>query len=265
MKATMAWRCRACDGFVERLLVCSDIEEDENEPELTYPYEEMDSINPPPPASKLEPEDAIEVENPIKHEDETVPASIHEVGESSNAPLLREDRKAKDEFYGKLILDLGNEVRSSVVQRTTTIEKLVEKLGNAKEKVECKKLKKELEKARIMPPKSAFFTQAAIRRMIKDDVDAAIAAERAREANVRNKASGSGLARGQDAAPAAHECTFVSATHKCEKVGHKSRYYKEKYVAMGANALPIPTCYDCGEQGHTRNRCPKKVKQEEVG
>ncbi|GJY34408.1 hypothetical protein Tco_0418877 [Tanacetum coccineum] len=23
MKATMAWRCRACDGFVKRLLVCS--------------------------------------------------------------------------------------------------------------------------------------------------------------------------------------------------------------------------------------------------
>nr|GEZ31183.1 hypothetical protein [Tanacetum cinerariifolium] len=53
--------------------------------------------------------------------------------------------------------------------------------------------------------------------------------------------------------------------HKCGKVGHKSRYCKEKNVAMGANALPIPTCYDCGEQGHTRNRCPKKVKQEEVG
>ncbi|GKE04628.1 putative reverse transcriptase domain-containing protein [Tanacetum coccineum] len=52
--------------------------------------------------------------------------------------------------------------------------------------------------------------------------------------------------------------------HKCEKVGHKARYCKEKNVAMGANALPIPTCYDCGEQGHTRNRCPKKIKQEEV-
>ncbi|GJU05330.1 hypothetical protein Tco_1121760 [Tanacetum coccineum] len=25
MKATMAWRCRACDGFVERLLVCSGL------------------------------------------------------------------------------------------------------------------------------------------------------------------------------------------------------------------------------------------------
>ncbi|GKF20269.1 hypothetical protein Tco_0068907 [Tanacetum coccineum] len=47
-----------------------DIEEDENEPELTYPYEE--------------------VENPIEHGDETVPASVHEVGESATAPLLRE-------------------------------------------------------------------------------------------------------------------------------------------------------------------------------
>ncbi|GJS90111.1 putative reverse transcriptase domain-containing protein [Tanacetum coccineum] len=53
--------------------------------------------------------------------------------------------------------------------------------------------------------------------------------------------------------------------HKCGKVVHKSRYYKEKSVATGANAQPVWTCYDCGEQGHTRNRCPKKVKQEEVG
>ncbi|GJZ49873.1 putative reverse transcriptase domain-containing protein, partial [Tanacetum coccineum] len=42
-------------------------------------------------------------------------------------------------------------------------------------------------------------------------------------------------------------------------------YCKEKKVATGANAQPILTCYDCGEQGHTRNRCPRKVKQEEVG
>ncbi|GKD66753.1 putative reverse transcriptase domain-containing protein, partial [Tanacetum coccineum] len=39
----------------------------------------------------------------------------------------------------------------------------------------------------------------------------------------------------------------------------------EKSVATGANAQPILTCYDYGEQGHTRNRCPKKVKQDEVG
>ncbi|GKE43835.1 hypothetical protein Tco_1471119, partial [Tanacetum coccineum] len=38
--------------------------------------------------------------------------------------------------------------------------------------------------------------------------------------------------------------------HKCVKVGHRARYSKEKNVAMGVNALPIPNCYDCGEQGH---------------
>nr|GFA27734.1 hypothetical protein [Tanacetum cinerariifolium] len=46
---------------------------------------------------------------------------------------------------------------------------------------------------------------------------------------------------------------------------HKVRFCKEKNVSTGANTQPILTCYDCGEQGHTRNRCPRKVKQEEVG
>nr|GEX11347.1 hypothetical protein [Tanacetum cinerariifolium] len=166
-----------------------DIEGDENEPELTYPYEEVDPLNPSPPASESEPEDAIEVKNPIEHEDETDPASVHKVGESSTAPFLREDSdgllpgvmrrdinslfgqmdslsrrlcgrktahalvekkgKAKDKYYGKLILDLGNEVRSSMKQGMAAMEKLVEKLGNAKDKVECKKLKKELKEARF--------------------------------------------------------------------------------------------------------------------
>nr|GEX60048.1 putative zinc finger, CCHC-type, retrotransposon Gag domain protein [Tanacetum cinerariifolium] len=176
-----------------------DIKEDENEPELTYPYKEMDPLNPSPPASESEPEDAIEVENPIEHEDETVLASVHEVGESSIAPFLREDSdgllpglirrdinsffgqmaslsrrlcgremayalvkkkgKANDKFYGKLTLALGNEVRSSMEQGTVVMEKQVEK--------------------------------------------------HAKQVNVRNEASGSGLVRGQDAAHAAGECTFT--------------------------------------------------------
>ncbi|GKD42577.1 putative reverse transcriptase domain-containing protein [Tanacetum coccineum] len=59
------------------------------------------------------------------------------------------------------------------------------------------------------------------------------------------------------------QCTIKC--HKCGKVGHKLRYHKEKNVATGVNAQPVWTYYDCDEQGHTRNRCPKKVKQEEVG
>ncbi|GKE05776.1 putative reverse transcriptase domain-containing protein [Tanacetum coccineum] len=47
-----------------------------------------------------------------------------------------------------------------------------------------------------MPLKSAPMTQDAIRRMIKESVDATIDAERARQANVRNDASGFGPVRG---------------------------------------------------------------------
>ncbi|GKC75587.1 hypothetical protein Tco_1126361 [Tanacetum coccineum] len=154
------------------------------------------------------PEDVNKVEDTIKHEDEIVPASIHEVVESSTDPFLQEDSngllsgfmwrginslfgKVKDEYYGKLILDLGNEVCFSVEHGKDAMEKLVEKFGNAEDKVGRKKLKKELKEARlfsvwrdrIMPPEFAALTQAAIRRMIKESIDAAIAAERARHCN----------------------------------------------------------------------------------
>ncbi|GJS48118.1 hypothetical protein Tco_0598239 [Tanacetum coccineum] len=145
--------------------------------------------NPSPPAFEYEPDDEIKVENPIEHEDETIPVSVYGVGESYIVAIPREDgdrllpsfmrrdieslfvrmvnfsrrlcgretvhklvekkRKAKDKFYGKLILDLDNEVCSSVEQGTTAMERLVEKLGSVEEKAECKKLKKELEEARL--------------------------------------------------------------------------------------------------------------------
>ncbi|GKA12773.1 hypothetical protein Tco_0692319 [Tanacetum coccineum] len=141
-------------------------EEDENEPELTFPYEEADPLKPPPPASDSQHEDVIEVEDTVEPEDETVPASVHKVGESSTASFHREDSdgllhglmrrdinslfgKAKDECYGKLILDLGNEVQSSMEEGTAAMENMVTKLGNAEERAECKKLKKELEEARF--------------------------------------------------------------------------------------------------------------------
>ncbi|GJV64909.1 hypothetical protein Tco_1475737 [Tanacetum coccineum] len=203
MKATMAWRCRACDDFGERLLIIMvnvipldhvddvpvvepnqhddvpvipepvlvdeeedseeeefeeeeddkevNIEEDDNEPELTYPYEEVDPLNPLPPASESDPQDMIEVEDTVESKDETVPANVHErrlCGRETAHALVKKKGKAKDAYYGKLILDLDNEVRSSVEEGTATMENLVRKLGNAEEKDQCKKLKKELEEAR---------------------------------------------------------------------------------------------------------------------
>ncbi|GJY95218.1 hypothetical protein Tco_0511579 [Tanacetum coccineum] len=170
-------------------------------------------------------------------------------GRETAHALVEKKGEAKDKFYGKLILDLGNEVRSSVEQGTAAMEKLVEKLGNVEEKLSNERVERDLYWTRVRahefyqemirrgfvfeerpneaidvpiedekspfseprgsPPGSAPMTQAAIRRMIKESVDADIAAERARQANVRNDASGSGPVRGRDTAPVARECTFA--------------------------------------------------------
>nr|GEV12448.1 zinc finger, CCHC-type [Tanacetum cinerariifolium] len=127
-----------------------DIEEDENEPELTYPYEEVDPLNPLPPASDSEPEDVIEVEDMVEPKDETIPASVHEttVWSRDDTCMVKTKGKSKDD-YGKLILDLGNEVRSSMEEGVAAMENLVRKLGNAEERAGCKKLKKELKEVRF--------------------------------------------------------------------------------------------------------------------
>ncbi|GJR51827.1 hypothetical protein Tco_1402348 [Tanacetum coccineum] len=150
---------------------------------------EADPFNPPPPAYDSEPEDVVEVENMVEPKDETVPNSVPEVGELSTSIFLREDGysllpsfmrrdinslfdriaslsrrvrvrekahaliekkgKAKDTYYSKLILDLGNEVRSSMEEGAATMKNLVRKLGNAEERGKCKKLKRELEESRF--------------------------------------------------------------------------------------------------------------------
>nr|GEY95454.1 hypothetical protein [Tanacetum cinerariifolium] len=202
-----------------------DIEEDENEPELTYPYEVVDPLNLRhlflslnlmmrsrlrarlSTRMRLFPLASMRDINSLF--DQMASISRRLCGHEMSHALVEKKGKAKDKFYGKLILELGNEVRFSVEQGTAAMEKLVEKLGNAEDKVECKKLKKELAEARIMPLKYALMTQAAIRRMIKESVDVAIAAERARQVNVRNDTSGSGPVRGRDAAHAVRECTFA--------------------------------------------------------
>ncbi|GJX11222.1 hypothetical protein Tco_0201081 [Tanacetum coccineum] len=205
-----------------------DIEEDENEPELTYPYEEVgeSSTNP------FLGEDGDGLLSGLIRRDvnslfgQMASLSRRLCGREMAHALVKKNEKAKDEYYGKLIADLGNEMRFSVEEGAAAMENLVRKLGNAEERAECKKLKKELEDARssntllsmqkeraerniIKPPKSAPLTQAAVRRMIKESVDAAIAAERARHANAGNDARGSGLVRGQDATPVVRECTFA--------------------------------------------------------
>ncbi|GKC85979.1 putative reverse transcriptase domain-containing protein [Tanacetum coccineum] len=74
-----------------------------------------------------------------------------------------------------------------------------------------------------MPPKSVTLTQAVIRRMIKESVDDAIAAERARHANARNDARESKPVKGQEAALVICECTFAGFMNECAE-GKKVKF-----------------------------------------
>ncbi|GKA21433.1 putative reverse transcriptase domain-containing protein [Tanacetum coccineum] len=92
----------------------------------------------------------------------------------------------------------------------------------------------------IKPPKSAPFTQAVVHRMIKESVNAAITAERARHVNAGKEARGPGPVRGQDAAPAARECTFAGfmkcnliAFHSTEGVVELLRWFKKTESVFG--------------------------------
>ncbi|GJS02090.1 hypothetical protein Tco_0318598, partial [Tanacetum coccineum] len=215
-------------------------------------------------------EDVIGVENTIEFKDETVPTSVHEVGESSTAPFLREDSdglftslirrdinslfsrmaslsrrlcgretahalvekkgKAKDEYYGKLILDLGNEVHSSVEQGTAEQHIpsgfVFEERPNEAIDVSIEDEKSPSSKPRESPCNSY--------------VDAAIAAERARHANAGNDARGSGPVRGQDAAPAVRKCTFAgfmkcnpTVFHGTERAIELRRWFEKTESVFG--------------------------------
>ncbi|GJZ80907.1 putative reverse transcriptase domain-containing protein, partial [Tanacetum coccineum] len=89
----------------------------------------------------------------------------------------------------------------------------------------------------IMPPKSAPLTQAAIRRMIKESVNAAIAVERARHTNAGNDARGYGPVRGQDVAPIVRECTFGGFMNCNPTVFHEGKKVKFAAATLQGPAL----------------------------
>ncbi|GKE79561.1 hypothetical protein Tco_1545681, partial [Tanacetum coccineum] len=66
---------------------------------------------------------------------------------------------------------------------------------------------------------SKVCTYESSYRSVNDQksVDAAIATERARQANVKNDARGSGPVRGQDTAPVIRECSFAGFM-KCNSI-----------------------------------------------
>nr|GFA05767.1 putative reverse transcriptase domain-containing protein [Tanacetum cinerariifolium] len=91
-----------------------------------------------------------------------------------------------------------------------------------------------------MPLKSTPLTQDAIHRMIKENVDAAIAAGRARQANVGNDARGSVPVRGKDVAPAVRAVELLRWFEKTESVFGISESAEGKKVKLDAATLQGP-------------------------
>nr|GEX09032.1 hypothetical protein [Tanacetum cinerariifolium] len=179
-----------------------DVVDDLRDP-LEVGINKVDPLNPSPPASESKPEDAIEVENPIRHEDEAVPASQGTAAMEKLVEKLSnaEDKNKQVERDLYWTIARAHEFYQEMIHRGFMFKERPNEAINVPIKDEKSR------SSEIMPPKSAPLTQATIRRMIKENVDAAIAAEHARQANVRNDASGSGPVRGQDATPAVRECT----------------------------------------------------------
>nr|GFC54485.1 hypothetical protein [Tanacetum cinerariifolium] len=180
--------------------------------------------------------------------------------------LVEKKEKVKDKYYGKLILNLAKEVRSSVEEGTVAMENLVKNLGNAEEKAEVRAHEfyreiirkgfvfKERPNEAIDVPveneKSPSFeprgSPPAVRRMIKESVDAAIAAERARHANAENDTRGSELVRGQDSAPAIRECTFAEFM-KCNPTvfcGTKGAVKLQRWFEKTKGVFGISECVE---------------------
>ncbi|GJT22741.1 putative reverse transcriptase domain-containing protein [Tanacetum coccineum] len=89
-----------------------------------------------------------------------------------------------------------------------------------------------------------------------------------RQGNAREMttAQNEGVDQGGPASNCSHYgvCHFGRCLPKCNKCGkirHKSRDCRGKAVATGAYNQPIKACYECGDRGHTLNRCPKRNNQ----
>ncbi|GJW33631.1 putative reverse transcriptase domain-containing protein [Tanacetum coccineum] len=59
-----------------------------------------------------------------------------------------------------------------------------------------------------------------------------------------------------------HEGTCTIKCRKCNKVGHMTRDCKNAIAVPTTQRAPVvnqrvPTCFECGRQGHYRNECPK--------
>ncbi|GJR54730.1 putative reverse transcriptase domain-containing protein [Tanacetum coccineum] len=191
---------------------------------------------------------------PIDYNGEQIPPDHSEQMRSARQwhALVKKKGKAKDEYYGKLILDLGNEVHSSVKQGTAAMEKLVEKLSNAEDKwivgkeIEVRNLKNKTSYSKVG---NALTPGSAIRLNDQGKVSSVLSLlERARTSGMlENDASDLDLVRvcDRNSAPAVRECTFACEWAEGKRVkfatatlqGPALTWWNAKVATMGLEIM----------------------------
>nr|GEZ63322.1 putative reverse transcriptase domain-containing protein [Tanacetum cinerariifolium] len=185
---------------------------------------------------------------------------VHEDEDPEEDELEEEEDPQEEEDDMEIDIE-EDKNESDVEQETAIMEKVVEKRGNTEDKVECKKLKKELEEERFSNTflrdlclkkdqmKLSMF-QLKMRRVhhlshenlfkIHSNLDSIMA----RQENVRNDASRSRPAWGQDGVSPIRECTFVGFM-KCNQVvfrGVEGAVKLQRWFEMTKSVFEISEC-----------------------
>ncbi|GJR84114.1 putative reverse transcriptase domain-containing protein [Tanacetum coccineum] len=170
-----------------------DIEGDENEPELTFLYKEENAFKPPPPTSDAENKDLSDAEERAKCK--KLERELEEANVGNTLLQMRNERVERDLYHVRV---WAQDFHRYMIRRGIMFEE------RPSEAIEVPIEKEEPTPQEIMPPKSAPLTQTAVQRMIRESVNAAITAERA-----RNAIAGNNVSRSQVTAPATREYSFV--------------------------------------------------------
>ncbi|GJR21214.1 putative reverse transcriptase domain-containing protein [Tanacetum coccineum] len=178
-------------------------------------------------------------------------------GRDTAHALVEKKGKAKHKYYGKLILDLVNEVRSSVEEGTAAMENLVRKLEFCLAE-ELHRMENELWNLKVeeynMVAYNQTFNELALMcpRMVESE-------------SVKFEAYIRGLSD-----TIKGEVTFSKSTNLNKVVRMAHKLMEQKLQArnekiLEGNKRKWENFQSGNSSGHTRNRCPKKVKQEEAG
>ncbi|GJV26423.1 putative reverse transcriptase domain-containing protein [Tanacetum coccineum] len=208
-----------------------DDKEDENELKLTFPYDESDPLNPPPPASDSESEDMTSLRTIC--------------GRETAHALVEKKGKAKDKYYGKMILDLGNEVRSSMEEEYDANGKFDNAIARNNAVVWTSwgaiKLRRWFEKTEMTfgisecaEDKKVKFAAAILRGHALTWWNSKVAILGVDVANqMMKKLMTAEFCPAEELQRMENELWNLKC-YKCGKIRHKARYCKEKNVATGA-------------------------------